>query len=144
MFSFAVERWLKSNSSPRYQQFLDESRSTTAALLRDAGIASDCELAHFYLHYGPGTCRGWYELNEADEIADATQYARDEFGVPAGYIALTGYEGEGVVLYELQTGEVYDVELGRLDDFLSGSMAPIATRFEGFLIWCMNLEQQGS
>ena len=109
MFSFAVERWLKSNSSPHYQQFLDESRSTTAALLRDAGIASDCELAHFYLHYGPGTCRGWYELNEADEIADATQYARDEFGVPAGYIALTGYEGEGVVLAELEAARLAEV-----------------------------------
>ena len=138
MFASAIERWLKSNSTLGYQQFLDDSRSTTAALLRDAGIAGDCELAHFYLYYGPGTCRGWYGLNEPDQIADATQYARDELGVPEGYIALTGFEGEGVVLYELETGVVYDVELGRLHDFLNGSLAPIATKFEGFLLWCMN------
>ena len=89
----------------------------------------------------PATARrlaaGWYDLNDPDQIAEATQYAHEEWGVPVGFVALTGFEGEGVVLYALKTGEVYDVELHRVNELVDGSMAPIAKTFEGYLLWCM-------
>jgi hypothetical protein len=137
MFAPDVERWLKGNSTPGHQQYIDSSRAETASLLRAVGVPEGTQLAHFYLHYGSFTCRGWYELNEPDQIADATDYAREEWGVPEGFIALSGFEGEGVVLYALESGAVYDVELGKLDDFLNGSLEPIAPTFEGYLRWCM-------
>jgi hypothetical protein len=142
MFAPEVERWLKSQITPPYQQFLEGARSETAALLQDAGIPANSELAHFYTRFGASTCRGWYDLNEPDRIAEATQYAQDEWGVPANFVALTGFEGEGVVLYALETGEVYDVELHRLKEFLNGSLEPIAKTFEGYLLWCMGRQEK--
>lgn len=142
MFAPEVERWLKSNSTPRYRQFVEGARSETATLLQDSGIPANSELAHFYTSFGASTCRGWYDLNEPDQIADATQYAQDELGVPAGFVALTGFEGEGVVLYALKTGEVYDVELQRVEQLLNGSLAPIAKTFEGYLLWCMSQQEK--
>lgn len=137
MFAPDIERWLEGNSTPGYRQFLVESRTETADLLREVGVPRNCELADFYLRHGAATCRGWYEINEPDQIADATQYVQEEWAVPEGFIALTSTEGEGVVLYALETGAVYDVELGRLDDFLGGSLEPVASTFEGYLRWCM-------
>lgn len=137
MFPPDIDRWLKSNSTPGHQQYIDSSRSEMASELRAAGVPKGSQLALFYLHYGASTCRGWYELNEPDQIADATDYARDELGLPEDFIALSSFEGEGVVLYSLESGAVYDVELGKLDDFLSGSLEPIAPTFEGYLRWCM-------
>ncbi|MBY0566550.1 MAG: hypothetical protein K2P70_04530 [Hyphomonadaceae bacterium] len=142
MFAPEVERWLKSNSTPHYRQFVEGARSETATLLQDIGISANSELAHFYTRFGAWTCRGWYDLNEPDQIAEATQYAQDELGVPAGFVALTGFEGEGVVLYALKTGEVYDVELHRLEQLLDGSLAPIARTFEGYLRWCMSQQEK--
>jgi hypothetical protein len=139
MFAPDVETWLQANSTPSYRKYLEGSRADTAALLDDASIPADSALAHFYLHHGAASCRGWYDLNEPDAITDATQYARDEWGVPEGYIALSGFEGDGVVLYALETGAVYDVERGdRLEQFLGGFLPPIATSFEGYLRWCMS------
>lgn len=142
MFSADVERWLQSNTTPQHRQFVKSSRSGTRAELRRLGVSAGSQLHHFYVTFGAATCRGWYDLNEPDEIADATQYSREEWGVSDAYIALTSFEGEGVVLYALKDGAVYDVELRHLDAFLSGSLAPIAKTFEGYLRWCMTRQAE--
>lgn len=143
MFARDVDRWLKSNSTNDYRRFLQDTRADTDALLRGLSIPSSSQLAYFYLNHGPGTCQGWYTLIEPDEIDEATKYVREELGVPAGYIALTGFEGEGVVLYALESERVFDLTLSNLAAFQAGTLKPLADTFEGFLRWCMQHSDAG-
>jgi len=80
--------------------------------------------------------RGWYELNEPEEIAKWTRYAQVELGVPEDFVSLTTVEGEGITLFRRTTGEVFDVKFGHFESLADGSLEPIAKSFDDFLLWC--------
>ena len=135
MLSSDIRDWLSRNTSPGYRAHVSANQAETERLLVSLGVAGT-ELAELYLHYGPSSVRGWYELIELEEIREITAYAEAELGVPAGYLALTSIEGQGITLYERATGRVFDVEFGQFDSFSGGSLPPLASSFGEFLRWC--------
>lgn len=132
-----ITRWLDANATPGYREILRQNEAETRSLLKAAGLAVNSEFGEFYLKHGAGSVRGWYELAEIDEVAEVTQYAREELGVPARYVALTGTEGQGVVLYDTASHAVFDVEFGQFEDLAAGALTPLAATFAAFLRWCM-------
>lgn len=136
MFAAEITSWLNANTTASSRAHAAEHLAETQDRLDCLGVAPDSELAYFYSHYDAAAVRGWYELNEVDQVQDATDYAHAELAVPADYIALTGTEGQGIVLYNRNTHAVYDVDFGQYDQLANGTLAPIASSFQGFLQWC--------
>jgi len=136
MFENDVKTWLEGNTSAGYQSYVADHRAETAAILDRLAIEPESELAQLYLYYGAGAVRGWYELSEIDDIPLCTRYAHEELEIPANYIALSGVEGQGIVLYDRITQAVYDVEFGQFEQLADGSLDPIADTVGDFLRWC--------
>jgi hypothetical protein len=137
MFPTDITDWLKAKRTAEYAAYLVASFSETAQTLDSLGIRKDSELGHLYLHHGPWEVRGWYPLVEADEIEAQTMYAEEELEVQAGsFFALSGIEGEGIILYEKKTGAVFDVEFGQFEALASGTLKPTAPSVVEFLRWC--------
>ena len=130
-----VRAWLESNRHDGYVKALVSNVSRTKVSLAKYRISEGSELGEFYLFYGPFSARGWYTLNEVEEIAGPTQLAWD-YGAPTKYIALTSFEGDGVTLYDRESGAVYDVERGKFEALVQGELAPLARSFGDFLRWC--------
>lgn len=134
-----LRSWLASNRHEGYASSLAGRTSEVASHLAEFGIPETSELGEFYLLHGPFTVRGWYALNEIDEVVAATQLAW-EYGAPSKYIALTSFEGDGVTLYDRNAGAVYDVERGQFGALERGELKPIAKSFGDFLRWCKERE----
>ena len=109
---------------------------STLEHLNELGLSIDSEIGFFYLNYGSFSVRGWYELDEVGSISESTEYAHSELGVPEHFIALSGIEGEGIILYDRSNGSVFDVEFGQFENLTSGALAPVAHTFTGYLQWC--------
>jgi hypothetical protein len=137
MLANDITEWLNGNTTPGYREYLRQNEAEARTLLKAAGLAVNSEIGEFYLEHGADTVRGWYDLLEVDELADATGYAHEELGVPARFVALTGTEGQGIVLYDTASHAVFDVEFGQFDALADGALAPIAATFSEFLRWCM-------
>lgn len=130
-----IEEWLQSNSPPGYTAHLLAHRANVSFYVTTLGIEGTA-LADLYYRYGAMPVRGWYELNEIDQVEQATTYAINELGVPVDYLALSGVVGQGIVLYHRSSQAVFDVAFGQFDLLLKGELAPIAATFSGFLQWC--------
>ena len=108
---------------PRIDQVLRScrwkmTRDGTAGVrleLEKLGISEESQIGQFYLKY-----RGPFfspvrlpELLDVErptpEVAEQTEYVRTELGVPEDFVCLTTTEGEGMYLYRISTGEVFDV-----------------------------------
>jgi len=130
-----VVEWLE--SSPLYlgaNEYAKRNREQVARHLHGLGIDLNSQLAEFYLNYDPCCVRGWYELNRVENIAAATAFIR-EFSGP-GYLALTGAVGGGMTLYDLPTGQVFDVEFGQFEALQAKALPPVAESFVDYLRWC--------
>lgn len=136
MFATDITNWLNANTTADSRAYVVEHLAETLDSLSQLGITPESELAYFYLHYDASAVRGWYDLNEIDQVQEATDYAHSELKVPSNYIALTGVEGQGIVLYNRKNQAVYDVEFGQFGQLADGSLSPVATSFQGFLEWC--------
>ncbi len=136
MFPPDVAQWLNANLTAGYAKHLAASFNETTRTLASLGVSADSELGHLYLHYGPSSVTGWYDLIEIDEVAGCTEYAEVELGTPRGFLALSSAEGQGIVMYEKSTGAVFDVEFEQLDQLVSGELPPIAPTVVEFLRWC--------
>ena len=138
MLSFELKAWLQANSTPGYDAWLRAQAQVQvhAGQLRALGVDLNSELAELYLHHGAGNVRGWYELLEPDQLAEATAYVQAEWDVPAPFLALTGIDGQGVTLYDRRDGAVYDLPFDRLDALCHGQLPPLASSVAGFLAWC--------
>ena len=136
MFASDITRWLNGNMTTGSKAYVVEHQAEIRDCLADLGVSAGTELAYFYLHFDASAVSGWYSLYEIDQLQDATEYAHSELEVPADYIALTGTEGEGIVLYQRDTHAVYDVPFGQFDALASGSLKPVAISFQDFLRWC--------
>ncbi len=136
MFAYDIARWLNDNMTTGSKAYVVEHLAEIRGCLDDLGIAAGSELAYFYSNFDASAVSGWYSLNEIDQLQDATDYAHAELEVPAEYIALTGTEGQGIVLYHRKTHAVYDVPFGQFEALADGSLAPLASSFQDFLRWC--------
>ena len=138
MLSSELKAWLQANSSPGYDAWLraQAQAQAHAGQLRALGVDLTSELAELYLQHGAGNVRGWYELLEPDQLAEATAHVQAEWGVPAPFLALTGIEGQGVVLYDRRSGAICDAPLDQLDALRSGQLPALADSVAGFLAWC--------
>lgn len=136
MFAAELTNWLNANTTAGSKAYVVAHLAETRECLDLLGITGESELAYFYSHFDAGAVRGRYELNEIDQVRDATDYAHIELKVPAEYIALTGIEGQGIILYNRNTQAVYDVVFGRFDQLADGTLVPVASSFQGFLEWC--------
>ena len=136
VLSSELKAWLQANSSPGYDAWLRAQAQVHAGQLRALGVDLTSELAELYLQHGAGNVRGWYELLEPDQLAEATAHVQAEWGVPAPFLALTGIEGQGVVLYDRRSGALYDAPLDRLDALRTGQLPALADSVAGFLAWC--------
>ncbi len=131
-----VREWLESHRHAGYSSHVRSNRSRTLEKLIKLGIPAHSELAELYLDHGPAACRGWYDLCEADELERMTEFAHQELGVPANFVALTSIEGQGVTLYDCNSGTVYDVSYGQFADLEAGRLSPLALSVVDFLRWC--------
>ena len=136
MIASGIQDWLEMNQHAGSKAYVISHQHETRIWLDRLGLAPDSELGFFYLNYGATSVRGWYELNEIDQIQDSTDYVHRELDVPKEYLALTSIEGQGVVLYHRGTQAVQDVAFGQFDDLMAGSLDPVADSFCGFLSWC--------
>lgn len=130
-----IRAWLESNTTPGSARHALADRDRRRGLLASLDIPERSALGEFYVRYGPDSVRGWYELNDLDDIADWTQYAHEELGVPDHFLALSSIEGEGIVLYDRRTGAVFDVEFGQFEALESGALAATGDTFEDVLRW---------
>ncbi len=136
MWSTELSAWLQANSTPAYDALLRAQTQVHAEQLRALGVDLTSELAELYLRCGASNVRGWYELLEPDQLAEATAHVQAEWGVPAPFLALTGIEGQGVVLYDRRDGAIYDAPLDRLDALSRGQLPPLANSVANFLARC--------
>ena len=92
--------------------------------------------AYFYLNHDASAVRGWYAINEIEQVADVTEYAHSELAVPTNFMALTGIEGQGITLLDRHTQAIYDVAFGEFEQLKNGSLVPLAHPLQAFLRWC--------
>ena len=131
-----LEAWLASRCTPVSREQLAATRDATLATLHSVGVVPDSELAEFYADFGPSCVAGCHELNELAELEMWTRFVREELEVPANYVALTGIDGEGIVLYDCHDGSVHDVELSDFDELEEGLHQALASSFADYLRWC--------
>lgn len=136
MLPISVTEWLDGNTPEPYAYAIASKQGSTLAHLKLLGIDATSDVGQFYLRYGSFSVRGWYELHEIESIAESTLWAIIHMGIPEGYLALTGIEGSGIVLYQKDTGFVFDVEFGQFEALQDGGLKPIANSFTGYLLWC--------
>ncbi len=136
MFTSEIDKWLNDNSSEGYKSYVTLHEPDTLRSLETLGVALNSELAYFYCHYGAATVRGWYELNEVEQVKEWTDYAQEELGVSTEYLALTGVQGQGILLFNLLTQAIYDVEFGQFEQLENGKLIPLSATFSGFLEFC--------
>jgi hypothetical protein len=130
-----IRSWLVSNQHAGYAAALAKRAPDVKAHLAELGVPEASELGQFWLQFGPFCARGWYSLNEVDEVLAPTHLAR-EYGAPSRFIALTTFEGDGVTLYDRESEAVFDVKRGEFEALERGELAPLARSFGEFLRWC--------
>ncbi|WP_157765386.1 SMI1/KNR4 family protein [Burkholderia multivorans] len=134
----------------RVEQYLskvggDIHRTDPQAAERDLlglGVPPASEFGEFYLKYQGSfiSARPIAELLDIEgraipAIPDQTDYVRDRYQIPDQYLALTTDESEGMYLYNKEDQAVYDLDIGMLDQFLSGRMMARWPTFNDFLTW---------
>lgn len=138
MLPESTKSWLNEFDFPEYREAIRNNQEETKKHLADVGIALDSDIAEFYLNFGALTATGWYELLEPSTLRDATDYVHSDFDIPTQYIPLTAHEGGGFSLLDLESGRLYDLTFGEIDDLLAGTLEPVANSFADYLEWRRN------
>jgi hypothetical protein len=125
-FPHDVHKILVGNFHGGYHRDRAKELRRLLAQLAELQIPPTSELGHLYLNYGPFCVPAVYALNELEAIPEWTAYAHDELGVDSKYLALTSIEGQGITLYDLSNGKIYDVGFGEFDTLRKGEIAPVA------------------
>ena len=128
-----IEEWLKGNMTAGSADYLKKAEGEHRELLSAIGVSLDSELGYFYLHFGPDSISGGYELARLQSIPDCTSYAHDELEVAGRFLALSSIEGEGIILYDTESGAVFDAGLDELDELGVGELEPAAPTFASYL-----------
>tara|TARA_R110000851_G_scaffold232573_1_gene385173 strand:+ start:30 stop:581 length:552 start_codon:yes stop_codon:yes gene_type:complete len=69
------------------------------------------------------------------QIFEATEFGRDIYNLPDGYICLSSGEGEGFILYSKINQKVYDLEVAEFDDLEQGKAEPTWESFFELIEW---------
>ena len=110
-------------------------RETARHTLLGLGIPMDSDLAELYMRYqGPFVSpQRFPELLDIEyptaEVVEQTAYVRAEYGVPEDFVCFTTTEGEGMYLYQISTGGVYDIGIDGVSE-LGSSSGTLAARWE--------------
>ncbi|MFF7107525.1 SMI1/KNR4 family protein [Pseudomonas sichuanensis] len=117
-------------------------QNNAASALKQLGVAADTEFGRFYLKYqgsfiSPRPVAELLDIEGPDipAIPDQTDYVWDRYEIPKNYLALSSDESEGMYLYGINDGAVYDLDISRLDEFLNGELPARWKSFNEFLIW---------
>lgn len=92
------------------------------------GLNGEEEMSHFFKRYDLGgiISNKNFELLDLcgsnDEIYETTDWAKDVYELPDGFVCLTSGEGEGFVLFSKIDGKVYDVSVSQFDDLSQGKV----------------------
>jgi len=114
---------------------VDDARTRLCEL----GVPMESTFAQFFCEFqGPFPFGSWIkELLDVQRfgpsILHVTQFVRDVYQVPSGFVCLTSPEGEGFLLYDMRTEAVYDVGVSQLDDLERGKLAPRWSSFIDYL-----------
>ncbi|WP_317055807.1 hypothetical protein [Roseovarius rhodophyticola] len=69
------------------------------------------------------------------QIFRTTEFARDIYELPDGYICLTSGEGEGFILYSLLDRKVYDLSVTQFKDLADGKCEATWNSFFELIEW---------
>ncbi|QVM93012.1 SMI1/KNR4 family protein [Pseudomonas entomophila] len=118
----------------------DQNRAASA--LQHLGVATDSEFGRFYLKYqgsfiSPRPVAELLDIEGPDipAIPDQTDYVWDRYEIPTNYLALSSDESEGMYLYGINDGAVYDLDISHLDEFINGKLPARWKSFNEFLTW---------
>jgi len=129
-------------SSLEHAGLLRADVADAAAGLTRLGIAADSQMGSFYLRYdGPLSSEntGFVLLDVVgarpqESIEASTALVRSKFGWPERYVVLTSFLGGGVMVYDILTEQVYDVDFEGGDALLkNGQLDPRYPSFLEFL-----------
>lgn len=122
--------------------WFDDASSDYEGELIKLGIDFDSECGEFYLHTedGPTFSSGGHELYQLCWFSKHTNFnlalkrTHDTLGLPRDYIPLDSFEGEGGYFYNVKTGSVIELSLGKeLEDFKAGTLLPQWSNFNDFI-----------
>ncbi|MFJ4345587.1 hypothetical protein [Pseudomonas sp. NPDC089401] len=118
----------------------DSNRAASA--LQRLGVSTDSQFGEFYLNYqgsfiSPRPIAELLDIEGPDipAIPDQTDYVWDRYEIPTHYLAITCDESEGMYLYNINNGAVYDLDIRDLDKFITGELPARWENFNQFLIW---------
>lgn len=143
------EKVKKLFSEKGYIPLTEEDKEIFTNALIELNIPLNSSIAELNLStYGP-TFSGKYELYNlawfkiySDDLDYALEYAQDDLNLPDEYLPLDNFEAEHGFFYNLNTGEVLELELGeQLEKFLSGELKPQWKNFNDFLEWFFELDE---
>ena len=111
----------------------------TAAGLDRLGVSKDSQLGSFFLRYAgplasPNT--GFELLDLVGEkgrhsVESSTSLVRSRFGWPDRYLVLTNFVAGGVMVYDISTEQVYDLDFEGGDALLKDGL--LAARYHSFV-----------
>jgi hypothetical protein len=97
----------------------------------ELGIESESEFAEFYRRYwGPfHSATLGYELldvvEQDESVRSSTQAVREEFGFEDRFVVVSTLTGMSVLVYDVKTGSIYDVDFEGGDELLrTGELEP--------------------
>lgn len=107
------------------------SESKIDSALESLGVDPSSDFAEFYRRFwGPfHSARVGHELldviEQDESVLSATQSVRDEFGFPNRFIAISTLTGNSLLVYDVDTGQVFDVDFEGGDELLlQGELDP--------------------
>jgi hypothetical protein len=74
-------------------------------------------------------------VSPSTQMRSVTDFVRETYAVPVGYICLTSAEGEGFCLYELASGAVYDLDAVQVPLLARSGLQPRWPDAFTFLRW---------
>ncbi len=121
-----------------------------AQLTKELGIDDASAFANFYRRYeGPfGSSNTGFELLDlfagTPNIGTATRDCRDELGLPEKFLVIADLLGGGVLIYDVESEAVDNVDLdGGERELIEGNLQPAWQSFAAFLEEYFGYPEQG-
>jgi hypothetical protein len=118
--------------------------SSVIDCLRSLGLDNHLQLRDFFSNYklsGVQSKRAEELLDLCSptrQIAEATYFGRDIYGISDDFICLTSGEGEGFLLYSKLDQKIYDVAVSELGTLASGEKTAGWESFYDLIEWYLS------
>jgi len=114
--------------------------SQVEAALEELGTSANSEFGSFYTKYW-GPFRSEHTgmelldiVEQAENVLTNTRAVRDEYSFPSRFVVVTSPSAGSVVVYDINTNNLYDVDFEGGDELLlSGKLAPRYTSWNDFI-----------